>query len=119
MFKIMQHLQHGHSSFFVVITLFGVGSNCASKMPFPCCKTHPASFPCQIAEELGQSFVAGPSSQLRPTLGTNHVVLGVFLGFPKSRILSLPELVDFKLFGKTILVVNTKFGLFLASQLGK
>ena len=32
---------------------------------------------------------------------------------------SLPELVDFKLFGKTILVVNTKFKLFLASQLGK
>ena len=32
---------------------------------------------------------------------------------------SLPELVDFKLFGKTILVANTKFNLFLASQLGK
>ena len=32
---------------------------------------------------------------------------------------SLPELMDFKLFGKTILVVNKKFGLFLASQLGK
>ena len=32
---------------------------------------------------------------------------------------SLPELVDFKLFGKTILVVNQEFKLFLASQLGK
>ena len=32
---------------------------------------------------------------------------------------SLPELMDFKLFGKTILVVNKKFRLFLASQLGK
>ena len=32
---------------------------------------------------------------------------------------SLSELVDFKLFGKTILVVNKKFRLFLASQLGK
>ena len=32
---------------------------------------------------------------------------------------SLPELVDFKLFGKTILVVYKKFKLFLASQLGK
>ena len=32
---------------------------------------------------------------------------------------SLPELVDFKLFGKTILAVNKKFKLFLASQLGK
>ena len=31
---------------------------------------------------------------------------------------SLSELVDFKLFGKTILVVNKKFKLFLASQLG-
>ena len=32
---------------------------------------------------------------------------------------SLPELMDFKLFGKTIFVVNKKFRLFLASQLGK
>ena len=32
---------------------------------------------------------------------------------------SLPELVDFKLFGLGPLVVNKKFGLFLASQLGK
>ena len=32
---------------------------------------------------------------------------------------SLPELVDFKLFGKTIVVVNKKFKLCLASQLGK
>ena len=32
--------------------------------------------------------------------------------------LSLPELVDFKLFGQTILVVNKQFKLFLASQLG-
>ena len=34
-------------------------------------------------------------------------------------IVSLPELMDFKLFGKTILVVNKKFRLFLASQPGK
>ena len=32
---------------------------------------------------------------------------------------SLPELVDFKFLGKTILVANKKFKLFLASQLGK
>ena len=31
---------------------------------------------------------------------------------------SLPELMDFRPFGKTILVVNKKFRLFLASQLG-
>ena len=30
-----------------------------------------------------------------------------------------PELVDLKLFGKTMFVVNKKFGLFSASQLGK
>ena len=33
-------------------------------------------------------------------------------------IYSLPELVDFKLFGKTILVVNTKFKLFWPVNLG-
>ena len=32
---------------------------------------------------------------------------------------SLPEFMDFILFGKTILVVNKKFGLFLANQLRK
>ena len=32
---------------------------------------------------------------------------------------SLPEFLDFKLFGKTILVVNRKFELFLAHQLRK
>ena len=42
-------------------------------------------------------------------------------GCPKSRVLnSLPEeFMDFTLFGKTILVVNNKFGLFLANQLRK
>ena len=38
---------------------------------------------------------------------------------PSLLAFSLPELADFKLFGKTILVVNKEFKLFLASQLGK
>ena len=37
----------------------------------------------------------------------------------RSKGISLPELVDFALFGKTTLVVNKKFKLCLASQLGK
>ena len=32
---------------------------------------------------------------------------------------SLPEFMNFKLFGKTVLVVNIKFGLFLGHPLGK
>ena len=40
-------------------------------------------------------------------------------GTPLKLWCSLPELVDFKLFGKTNLVVNKKFKLFLASQLVK
>ena len=43
---------------------------------------------------------------------------GHFLGLGRFSGNSLPELMDFKLFGKTILVVNKKFKLFLASQLG-
>ena len=37
----------------------------------------------------------------------------------RIRALSLPELMDFIFFGKTILVVNKKCRLFLASQLGR
>ena len=36
-----------------------------------------------------------------------------------SRTNSLPEFMNFTLFGKTILVVNKKFRLCLANQLGK
>ena len=38
---------------------------------------------------------------------------------PSPPLSSLPEFMDFILFGKTILVVNKKFGLFLANQLRK
>ena len=40
-------------------------------------------------------------------------------GLVRGLSVSLPELMDFKLFGKTILVVRKRFRLFLASQLGK
>ena len=40
-------------------------------------------------------------------------------GFKKPKDPSLPEFLDFKLFGKTILAVNRKFGLLLAHQLRK
>ena len=39
--------------------------------------------------------------------------------FLPGLLYSLPEFMDFKLFGKTILVVNKKFGLCLANQLRK
>ena len=61
---------------------------------------------------------------IRDRLGLGSVWIGLGIGAPKHGwcffgLTSLPELVDFKLFGKTILVVNKKFKLFLASQLGK
>ena len=45
--------------------------------------------------------------------------MGFAGGFPDLDLNSLPEFMDFILFGKTILVVNKKFGLFLANQLRK
>ena len=40
----------------------------------------------------------------------------ILLGIPLS---ALPEFMNFKLFGKTILVVNIKFGLFLGHPLSR
>ena len=66
-----------------------------------------------------------PSSSSSPTPSQRRPRAGGWVGEmvrgPKKSALyeSLPELVDFKLFGKTILVVNKKFKVFLASQLGK
>ena len=45
--------------------------------------------------------------------------LVVFFGVTPELFPSLPEFLDFKLFGKTILVVNRKFELFLAHSLRK
>ena len=66
------------------------------------------------------------SSGVNPGVGwARHVT---FCKVPRIRSISLggscslgslPEFPNFKLFGKTSLVVNTKFGLFLANQLRK
>ena len=52
----------------------------------------------------------GPRTPLRRSIG---------LSFFSDHYPSLPEFMDFILFGKTILVVNKKFGLFLANELRK
>ena len=74
-----------------------------------------------LAIELGSMFHGSSISptangQFRPpSSGVPRCPL--FGGFKHH--LSLDEVMDFKLFGKTILVVNKKFRLFLANQLGK
>ena len=55
------------------------------------------------------------ATNLEPIGGS--LLLKGFSGFAKRS--SLPEFLDFKLFGKTILVVDRKFELFLAHQLRK
>ena len=64
------------------------------------------------AEALSELRVVEPRVA-EPRVGFGPIIFGW------RPFISLPELVDFKLFGKTILVVNEKFKPFLASQLGK
>ena len=70
-----------------------------------------------------QGFASAAFATSQESLAREGVVTKRALELCKSGCIdpraSLPELVDFKLFGKTILVVNTKFKLFVASQLGK